>query len=138
MFIVIHNFSTDKNTSLEHRAVSSAEMMQRIVIREVSEYLPPNWSYKHYCEIYLSRPRPGNCFKQHSLYVLTPDVWKQRPAKGCFIKAYIYEKLSHELAKDARRLAVAMAFDHRTSGESKLAQVDMLALQLILKFAKLA
>jgi hypothetical protein len=36
-----------------------------------------------------------------------------------------------------RRLAVAMGFDQRTGGGSKLAQVDMLVLELILDLADL-
>jgi hypothetical protein len=139
MIIVIHKIRDEEYIVVKRRAASSVEVMRRIVLREVDKYLRPNWSRGFVCNLFLIKtPRSKNYpHDRGALFLFNEHEWARKPSRGFFLEAYINEKSPRTLATDARRLAVVMAHDQRTCGESRLAEVDMLVLQLILRFADL-
>ena len=139
MIIVIHKIRNEEYIVVRRRAASSVDAMRRIVLSEVDKYLRPIWSRGFDCNIFLiNSPSKNYPYDRGSLFLFNEYEWMRKPSRGFYLEAYINEKSARTLATDARRLAVVMAYDRHTCGESKLAQVDMLVLQLIIKFADLA
>ena len=131
MLVIIRNLSNGEQTVAEHRASSTSAQMRAAVLREVDQFLCPNWRRGYMCNIFLMQHTLWN-YHTKGMFELTAQVWTYRHRQGSHIKVYINDKSPTALANDERRLAVAMAFHPRLGERSLLGWVDSLVLDTIL------
>ncbi len=137
MFILLHNNATQKESLVERRAPKSAEAARSIVMGEVDRWLPANWHREYVCCISVLQPRKRHYYyTPKEMHELDAHTWKQRCQKDSLIKACITRKTPAERADIDVRLEIALAY-YTSCRESRLALLDALALQLVLRFAGL-
>ena len=136
MLISIHNQSNGERTAVDRHAASSAEKMQGKVLEELDKYLRPNWRRGFKYSVYIVQQCPLVGESECKLE-LDSDMWVNRDKRNSHIKVFIDEKTKYELHSDTRRLAVAMAFDPLTSGESRLSCMERGVFYLIIQLAGL-